>query len=89
MRSTEDSAIILSAKTEESDKVSGLILAQDDYISKPYKVTEADRSGKGAIAAVSYLERQPPMANEDTIVNGGLVLDKKQRLIVVKAKRLS
>ncbi len=28
------------------------------------------------------------MANEDTIVNGGLVLDKKQRLIVVEGKEV-
>ena len=33
-------AIILSAKTEESDKVSGLILGADDYVSKPYNAAE-------------------------------------------------
>ena len=32
--------IILSAKTEESDKVSGLIMGADDYISKPYNPGE-------------------------------------------------
>ena len=32
--------IILSAKTEESDKVSGLTLGADDYISKPYNSAE-------------------------------------------------
>ena len=46
--------IILSAKTEESDKVSGLIL-------------EAD---------------------EDRIVNGGLVLDKKQRIVIVEGEEV-
>lgn len=33
-------AIILSAKTEESDKVSGLSLGADDYIEKPYNPAE-------------------------------------------------
>ena len=33
-------AIILSAKTEESDKVSGLILGADDYVEKPYNPAE-------------------------------------------------
>ena len=33
-------AIILSAKTEESDKVSGLMLGADDYVSKPYHPAE-------------------------------------------------
>lgn len=32
--------IILSAKTEESDKVSGLILGADDYVEKPYNASE-------------------------------------------------
>lgn len=32
--------IILSAKTEESDKVSGLTLGADDYIEKPYNPAE-------------------------------------------------
>ena len=54
--------IILSAKTEESDKVSGLTLGADDYIEKPY--------------------------NPDQIVNGGLVLDKKQRVIFVEGEEV-
>ena len=33
-------AIMLSAKTEESDKVSGLLLGADDYIEKPYNPAE-------------------------------------------------
>ena len=32
--------IILSVKTEESDKVSGLTLGADDYIEKPYNPAE-------------------------------------------------
>ena len=32
--------IRLSAKTEESDKVSGLTLGADDYIEKPYNPAE-------------------------------------------------
>ena len=32
--------IILSAKTEESDKVSGLIMGADDYITKPFNTAE-------------------------------------------------
>ena len=32
--------IILSAKTEESDKVSGLTMGADDYVTKPYNTAE-------------------------------------------------
>lgn len=32
--------IILSAKTEESDKVSGLTMGADDYVTKPFHTEE-------------------------------------------------
>lgn len=32
--------IILSAKTQESDKISGLAIGADDYVTKPFSVTE-------------------------------------------------
>ncbi|WP_347477054.1 response regulator transcription factor [Clostridium sp. Marseille-P299] len=32
--------IILSAKSEESDKVSGLSIGADDYVTKPYNTSE-------------------------------------------------
>ena len=32
--------IILSAKTQESDKVSGLVMGADDYVEKPYNPAE-------------------------------------------------
>ena len=35
--------IILSAKTEESDKVSGLVMGADDYVEKPYNPAEKQR----------------------------------------------
>ena len=36
--------IILSARTEESDKVSGLTLGADDYVEKPYNPAEIGRA---------------------------------------------
>ena len=81
-------AIILSAKTEESDKVSGLILGADDYISKPYNAAELIARVKAQLRRYHTWGGSAPMANEDTIVNGGLVLDKKQRLIVVEGKEV-
>ncbi len=32
--------LILSAKTEESDKVAGLVMGADDYIEKPFNTAE-------------------------------------------------
>lgn len=80
--------IILSAKTEESDKVSGLILGADDYISKPYNAVELIARVKAQLRRYNTWGGSSPKADADTVVNAGLVLDKKQRLVVVEGKEV-
>lgn len=75
--------IILSAKTEESDKVSGLMLGADDYISKPYNSAEMIARIKAQLRRYHAWGKDAPQADEDRLVNGGLVLDKKQRIAIV------
>lgn len=76
--------IILSAKTEESDKVSGLVLGADDYVEKPYNPAELLARVKAHLRRYHAWGGAQPKADQDTIVNGGLMLDKKRRLIVVE-----
>lgn len=40
--------IIVSAKGQESDKIRGLSIGADDYITKPFSVSGADRASGGA-----------------------------------------
>ena len=81
-------AIILSAKTEESDKVSGLVLGADDYISKPYNAAELIARVKALLRRYNTWGGSLPKEDEDTIVNGGLVLDRKQRIVIVDGKEV-
>lgn len=78
--------IILSAKTEESDKVSGLMLGADDYISKPYNPAELIARVKAHLRRYKAWGGAAPETDEDRIVNGGLVLDKKQRIAIVEGE---
>lgn len=78
--------IILSARTEESDKVSGLFLGADDYISKPYNAAELIARVKAQLRRYNTWGGSGPKASEDIIVNGGLVLDVKQRIVIVEGK---
>ncbi|MDE6626178.1 MAG: response regulator transcription factor [Lachnospiraceae bacterium] len=80
--------IILSAKTEESDKVSGLMLGADDYISKPYNPAELTARVKAQLRRYKTWGGGTPGSDEDMIVNGGLVLDKKQRLVIVEGEEV-
>lgn len=81
-------AIILSAKTEESDKVSGLVLGADDYISKPYNPAELIARVKAQLRRYNTWGGSAPKADKDAIVNGGLVLDKKQKIVIVEGREV-
>lgn len=80
--------IILSAKTEESDKVSGLVLGADDYVEKPYNPAELIARVKAHLRRYHAWGGAAPKTDSDTLVNGGLVLDKKQRLILVEGEEV-
>lgn len=80
--------IILSAKTEESDKVSGLTLGADDYVEKPYNPAELTARVKAHLRRYHAWGEKKPVAEEDKIVNGGLVLDKRQRVVIVEGEEV-
>ena len=80
--------IILSAKTEESDKVSGLVMGADDYVEKPYNPAELMARVKAHLRRYRAWGGQAPEQDADRLVNGGLVLDKKQRLIIVEGEEV-
>ncbi|MGI6730629.1 MAG: response regulator transcription factor [Anaerovoracaceae bacterium] len=61
--------IMLTAKSEEIDKVLGLEFGADDYISKPFGVREL----MARIKAV--LRRYESGPNTETIINNGLIID--------------
>ena len=75
--------IILSAKTEESDKVSGLVMGADDYIAKPYNPAELTARVAAQLRRYHTWGGSAPKAQEDQIVNGSLVLDRKSKKAIV------
>ncbi len=61
--------IMLSARGEEQDKVSGLDVGADDYVAKPFSPREL------AARIKAVLRRRMPQATEDVVALGGLRLD--------------
>lgn len=83
--------IILSAKTEDSDKVLGLSMGADDYVSKPYNPMELVARVKSQLRRYLYLGssgRLQDMSaeNADMITVGGLELDKRSKTITVDGR---
>lgn len=66
--------IILSAKDTDSDKTLGLGLGADDYVTKPFSVTEVLARIKANIRR-STQYTSFAAAEEDTLIKGELVLD--------------
>jgi DNA-binding response OmpR family regulator len=69
--------IMLTARSEESDRVAGLQLGADDYVTKPFSPNEL-------VARVGALLRRAQRwaeSGESTIGFGGLVLDRDRHLV--------
>jgi DNA-binding response OmpR family regulator len=76
--------IMLTAKTEETDKVHGLELGADDYITKPFSVREFRSRVKAVLrrAALSQQEAQ----FEEPIDAGELQIDFEKRSVIVRGE---
>lgn len=75
--------IILSAKTQESDKVSGLVMGADDYVEKPYNPAELTARVAAQLRRYHTWGGGAPKAEAQQLVNGGVVLDKQTKKAIV------
>ena len=80
--------IMLTARTQEMDKISGLMMGADDYITKPFSPTEL-------LARVDSLYRRVEMQNKkvapvqsDVITLGDFTLNLRRRTLVKKGKNI-
>jgi DNA-binding response OmpR family regulator len=72
--------IMLTARDDEFDKVVGLELGADDYITKPFSIREF-RSRVRALLRRARAPRQDPELREEQLAAGGLVLDGGRRTV--------
>lgn len=75
--------IMLSAKTEESDKVIGLSMGADDYVTKPYNTAELMARVKSQLRRYFSLGAAARTEDDSILETGGLMLDKNTKQITV------
>ena len=69
--------IMLTARSEESDKIRGLDIGADDYITKPYSIKEL-------LARVRASMRRPSASViSDQLIVGNIVVDLQKHLVAV------
>ena len=73
--------ILLSAKSEDADKIAGLGFGADDYVTKPFNPLELTARVKSQIRR--YVRLGSLEVRENQLVTGGLVLDTDTKEVTV------
>ena len=79
--------IIVSAKGQESDKIRGLSIGADDYITKPFSVSELVARLEALTRRIKRGASSTKAAEEpEQLVSGPFVLDEKSRVLYKAGK---
>jgi DNA-binding response OmpR family regulator len=73
--------ILLSAKSEDTDKITGLGFGADDYVTKPFNPLELMARVKSQLRRYTQLGASPQ--RPDTLATGGLCLDLAAKEVTV------
>jgi DNA-binding response OmpR family regulator len=77
--------IMLTAKAEESDKVVGLEMGADDYVTKPFSVRELVARVRAALRRAS----SPQEEEGEVLRRGELSIDTARREVIYAGKKIS
>ena len=75
--------IILSAKSEDSDKILGLNIGADDYLSKPFNPLELGARVKSQLRRYTQLGNLNQSSNENVYKCGGLTINDDTKEVFV------
>jgi two-component system response regulator MtrA len=79
---SEVPVLILSARDDTADKIRGLQLGADDYVTKPFFPEEL-------LARIHACLRRPNLSNTERLVVGEIVVDLERREVMASGKALS
>lgn len=74
--------LMLTSKSSELDRVLGLEIGADDYVTKPFSVSELMARVRAIFRRVESL-RSRPVQNDETLCVGGLTIDAASRSVSV------
>lgn len=75
--------LMLTAKSSELDRVLGLELGADDYLTKPFSITELQARVKAILRRVELSYRTPPDTQSESIAINDLVIEPSCRTVAI------
>lgn len=72
--------IFLSAKSEDTDKILGLNIGADDYVTKPFNMVEVAARIRSNLRRMNIAKNN---SSDDTITAGGIVLNDRAKQVSV------
>ncbi len=75
--------ILLSAKSEDADKINGLNVGADDYITKPFNPLELLARVKSQLRRYTQLGSMQESDKDSVLTNGGITLNKESMAVTV------
>jgi DNA-binding response OmpR family regulator len=81
--------LLITARGQDQDKVRGLDLGADDYLTKPFSVDELLARVRAVLRRAQFAAGEPTQAMNATATIGDLVIDYRQRLVSVAGQEIS
>ena len=81
--------ILLTAKSETEDKVLGLNVGADDYITKPFVPVEVLARVRSQLRRYAHLGSRIVEESTETITIGGIVLDDRTKSVTVEGENVA
>ena len=80
--------ILLSAKSEDSDKILGLSMGADDYVTKPFNPQELVARVRSQLRRYLQLGDKDSVSSASKLVVGGLCLDAEKAELIVDGEQV-
>ncbi len=79
--------IMLTARGEETDRIVGLTIGADDYVTKPFSPAELVARVKAVLRRVGTTDTAPADPGERALIFPGLTIDPRSRTVLVAARK--